>query len=185
MNSRKFAAACVGAALSLAVASFGASAADYTPMKPLQPPPAPPPPLDIHGFFDVTFANDYMTPRGLLVTNTGLTTQIVNGLTFGLYKDPNTWINSFSITAGTFNDMWSQQNNVTVGSWNVLEDRRHLHHLPQSARELPAGAQRRTIYPLRRRRADRLGVHDQRLRQAVLRDLRQLDRRRRQPGQHV
>src|SRR5260370_481673 len=52
MNSRKFAAACVGAALSLAVASFWASAADYTPMKPLQPPPAPPPPLDIHGFFD-------------------------------------------------------------------------------------------------------------------------------------
>jgi hypothetical protein len=121
MNSRKFAAACVGAALSLAVASFGASAADYTPMKPLQPPPAPPPPLDIHGFFDVTFANDYMTPRGLLVTNTGLTTQIVNGLTFGLYKDPNTWINSFSITAGTFNDMWSQQNNVTVGSWNEFD----------------------------------------------------------------
>ena len=121
MNLRKFAAACVGAALSLAVASFGASAADYTPMKPLQPPPAPPPPLDIHGFFDVTFANDYMTPRGLLVTNTGLTTQIVNGLTFGLYKDPNTWINSFSITAGTFNDMWSQQNNVTVGSWNEFD----------------------------------------------------------------
>src|SRR5260370_26622279 len=109
MNSRKFAAACVGAALSLAVAPFAASAADYTPMKPLQPPPAPPPPLDIHGFFDVTFANDYITPRGLLVTNTGLTTQILNGLTFGLYKDPNTWINSFSITAGTLNDIWSQQ----------------------------------------------------------------------------
>jgi hypothetical protein len=134
MNSRKFAAACVGAALSLAVASFGASAADYTPMKPLQPPPAPPPPLDIHGFFDVTFANDYMTPRGLLVTNTGLTTQIVNGLTFSLYKDQNTWINSFSVTAGTFNDLWSKQNSVTglasattpgqfdaVGSWNEFD----------------------------------------------------------------
>jgi hypothetical protein len=134
MNSRKFAGACVGAALSLAVASFGASAADYTPMKPLQPPPAPPPPLDIHGFFDVTFANDYMTPRGLLVTNTGLTTQIVNGLTFSLYKDQNTWINSFSVTAGTFNDLWSKQNSVTglasattpgqfdaVGSWNEFD----------------------------------------------------------------
>src|SRR2546429_7555219 len=113
MNLRKFAAACVGAALSLAVASFGASAADYTPMKPLQPPPAPPPPLDIHGFFDVTFANDYMTPRGLLVTNTGLTTQIVNGLTFSLYKNPDSWINSFSFTVGTFNDLWSRQNSLT------------------------------------------------------------------------
>src|SRR5258708_2988443 len=121
MNSRKFAAACVGAALSLAVAPFGASPADYTQMNPLQPPPAPPPPLDIHGFFDVTFGNDWITRRGLVVTNSGLTTQIVNGLTFGLYKDPNTWINSFSITAGTFNDMWSQQNNVTVGSWNEFD----------------------------------------------------------------
>ena len=121
MSFKKVASACVGAALSLAVASFGASAADYTPMKPLQPPPAPPPPLDIHGFFDVTFSNDYITPRGLLVTNTGLTTQIVNGLTFSLYKDPNTWINSFSITAGTFNDLWSKQDNVTVGSWNEFD----------------------------------------------------------------
>src|SRR6516165_11883022 len=110
MTFKRVAAACAGAALILAIASFGsrASAAD-------------PPPLDIHGFFDVTFANDYMTPRGLLVTNTGLTTQIVSGLTFSLYKDPNTWINSFSITAGTFNDLWSQQNNVTVGSWNEFD----------------------------------------------------------------
>jgi hypothetical protein len=79
MTFKRVAAACVGAALSLAIASFGsgASAADWTPPKEL-PPPAPPP-LDIHGFFDVTFANDYMTPRGLLVTNTGLTTQIVSG----------------------------------------------------------------------------------------------------------
>src|SRR5260221_6647018 len=121
MSFKTVAVACVGAALSLAVASCVQSAADDTPMNPLQPPPAPPPPLDIHGFFDVTFANDYMTPRGLLVTNTGLTTQIVNGLTFGLYKDPNTWINSFSITAGTFKKVRSEENNVTVGSWNEFD----------------------------------------------------------------
>jgi hypothetical protein len=134
MDSRKFAAACIGAALSLAVTSFGsiALAADMTAWKPQ--PPAPPPPLDIHGFFDVTFANDYITPRGLLVTNTGLTTQIVNGLTFDLYKNQNGLINSFSITVGTFNDLWSQQNSVTgganavtpgrfdaVGSWNEFD----------------------------------------------------------------
>jgi hypothetical protein len=39
-----------------------------------------------------------VTPRGLLVTNTGLTTQIVNGLTFSLYKDTNTF-NLSSLTA--------------------------------------------------------------------------------------
>ena len=126
MTCKRVAAACVGAALSLAIASFGsgASAADTTTTptwKPAEPPPPPPPPLDIHGFFDVTFSNDYMTPRGLLVTNTGLTTQIVSGLTFSLYKNPDTWINSFSVTVGTFNDLWSQQNNVTVGSWNEFD----------------------------------------------------------------
>src|SRR5258708_16782336 len=121
MTFKRVAAACVGAALSLAIASFGsgASAADWTPPK--EPPPPAPPPLDIHGFFDVTFANDYMTPRGLLVTNTGLTTQIVSGLTFSLYKNPDTWINSFSVTVGTFNDLWSQQNHVQVGSWNEFD----------------------------------------------------------------
>jgi hypothetical protein len=113
MTFNKFAATCVGAALSLAMTSFGsgAYAADTTTTttwKPAEPPP--PPPLDIHGFFDVTFANDYMTPRGLLVTNTGLTTQIVNGLTYILYNDPNTWINRFSVTDGTFNYLWSPQN---------------------------------------------------------------------------
>ena len=82
MTFKRVAAACVGAALSLAITSLGsialaADTATTTTWKPAEPPPPPPPPpLDIHGFFDVTFANDYMTPRGLLVTNTGLTTQI-------------------------------------------------------------------------------------------------------------
>src|SRR6516162_9726666 len=68
MTFKRVAAACVAAALSLAITSLGsgASAAD-------------PPPLDIHGFFDVTFANDYITPRGLLVTNTGLTGHRLHG----------------------------------------------------------------------------------------------------------
>ena len=126
MTFKRVAAAGVAAALSLAITSFGsgAYAADTTTTttwKPAEPPPPPPPPLDIHGFFDVTFANDYMTPRGLLVTNTGLTTQIVSGLTFSLYKNPDTWINSFSVTVGTFNDLWSQQNHVQVGSWNEFD----------------------------------------------------------------
>src|SRR5258708_5225564 len=121
MTFKRVAASCVGAALSLAIASLGsgASAADWTPPK--EPPPPAPPPLDIHGFFDVTFANDYMTPRGLLVTNTGLTTQIVTGLTFSLYKHPDTWINSLSVTVGTFNDLWRHQNHVQVGSWNEFD----------------------------------------------------------------
>jgi hypothetical protein len=112
---------CVGAALSLAVMSSGsvASAADMNVLK--APPPPPPVTLDIHGFFDVTFSNDYITPRGLLVTNTGLTTQILSGLAFDLYKDPTGPINLVSVYAGAWNDLWSVQNSPTVGSWNEFD----------------------------------------------------------------
>ena len=100
MSFKKCASACVGAALSLAITSLGSavSAADLKALK--APPPPPAPTLDIHGFFDVTFANDYITPRGLLVTNTGLTTQVLSGLVFDLYKDPNSFINNVNVYAG-------------------------------------------------------------------------------------
>jgi hypothetical protein len=73
------------AAFGLAFTLSAAHAADLW-----KAPPAPPAPssLDIHGFFDLTFANDYITPRGLLVTNTGLTTQVLTGLVLDLYKNP-------------------------------------------------------------------------------------------------
>jgi hypothetical protein len=35
--------------------------------------------LEIHGIFDLTYANDYLTPCGLLVTRSG-TTQALMGL---------------------------------------------------------------------------------------------------------
>ena len=39
----------------------------------------------VHGFNDFTFKNDYITPRGLLVTNKGLTIQAVNGFAVNMY----------------------------------------------------------------------------------------------------
>ena len=85
------------------------------------PLPEPAPTLDIHGFFDVQFKNDYMTPRGLLVTNTGLTTQALMGLVLDLYKDQNGFINKVSFTGGTWNDLWSEQRNPFVGAWNEFD----------------------------------------------------------------
>jgi hypothetical protein len=122
MEFKKFVPACVGAALSLAVAAFGsgASAADMPSFK-MPPPPPPAPTLDIHGFFDVTFANDYITPRGLLVTNSGLTTQLLSGLVFDLYKNPNGFVNNFNVYAGVWNDLWSKQDHPQVGSWNEFD----------------------------------------------------------------
>jgi hypothetical protein len=116
MFRKKFMSACTGAAISLASAWNGSAAfaRDLTP-------PTPQPGSDIHGFMDVTFANDYITPRGLLVTNTGLTTQILNGLVFDVYKSPYTFINGVSIFAGTWNDLWSKQDDPNVGSWNEFD----------------------------------------------------------------
>ena len=94
----------VATALSLGALGSVASAAD---LKLKAPPPPPSVPLDIHYFADVTFLNDYITPRGLLVTNTGLTTQILTGISLDLYKDKMGFINDISINGGVWNDLWS------------------------------------------------------------------------------
>jgi hypothetical protein len=103
------AAACIGS---------GVFAADL-PVK--APPPPPPAPLDIHGFFDLSFKNDYITPRGLLVTNSGLTTQALMGLVFDVYKNKNGFINDVSFYGGIWNDLWSDQHDPHVGAWNEFD----------------------------------------------------------------
>src|ERR1043166_4962284 len=105
-----------GAIAAVALSAMPALAADL----PYKAPPPEPFVLDIHGFGDVTFTNDYITPRGLLVTNTGLTTQILNGLVFNLYKGPGL-ISNASLTVGIWNDLWSEQDNPKVGSWNEFD----------------------------------------------------------------
>jgi hypothetical protein len=84
-------------------------------------PPLSSPASDIHGFFDMTFGNDYSTPRGVLVTNTGLTAQALAGLSFDLYKNANSSINKVSVYGGIWNDMWSEQHDPKFGSWNEFD----------------------------------------------------------------
>ena len=55
------------------------------------------------------FLNDYITPRGLLVNNTGSTTQILAGLVLDVYKDKAGFINDISFVGGVWNDLWSDQ----------------------------------------------------------------------------
>ncbi len=194
MNRKSCTSACIGAVLGLAVASFGsgAHAADMNIVKA----PPPPPSLDIHGFFDATFTNAYMTPRGLLVTNTGLTTQILSGLAFDLYKDKNNLINSISVYAGVWNDLWSQQDHPQVGSWNEFDWFVGVN--VGFAKYWKFGAQYIVfLSPPGNFRQERntelsltfddgaftgLPVSYQSLREIVLRDLRRLDGRRRQAG---
>jgi hypothetical protein len=86
---------------------------------------APPMPsldqIDVHGIFDVTFANDYVTPRGLLVTKGGLTSQYLMGLALDVYKYKDGFINDISFDFGTWNDLWSNENDPHVGSWNEFD----------------------------------------------------------------
>ena len=82
---------------------------------------ADPEPSAIHGFVDLAFKNAYITPRGLLVTNKGLTAQLLTGLAFDLYDDANGSINNVSISGGFWNDFASAQNAAKVGSWNEFD----------------------------------------------------------------
>jgi hypothetical protein len=120
MGVNRLASACMAGALAVGVLGWGATAfaAD---MMVKAPPKAPPPELDVHGFFDISFKNDYITPRGLLVTNTGLTTQILGGMAFDLYKSKSGFINLVSVYGYVWNDVWSKQNHPKVGSWNEFD----------------------------------------------------------------
>ena len=103
--------------LAIACSGAGALAADLMPLKAVPPPP--PPGLDIHGFFDVSFKNDYITPRGLLVTNTGLTTQALMGLVFDLYKSRGQLSMDHAITVafGFVVSFICRAVRVAIGSW--------------------------------------------------------------------
>lgn len=112
----------IGLGLAVAIAASFAGpvlAADLTVKAPQ--PVAAFTPSDIHGFFDVSFGGDYITPRGVHVTGTGLTTQIATGLSADIYKNKNGFINKVSLYGGVWNDLWSEQNSPTVGSWKEFD----------------------------------------------------------------
>jgi hypothetical protein len=99
-------------AAGLSVAGPGAAWAQQQPTDP---------PLAIHGFNDVTLKSSYVTPRGLLVTNDGLTLQVLNGLVLNTYHNPNATIDDLSFVAGIWNDVDAGQHSKTVGAWNEFD----------------------------------------------------------------
>jgi hypothetical protein len=58
----------------------------------------------LHGFADVSFKNDYITPRGLAVTEQGQTIQALDGLVLDVPLDPKSIIPDVSFVAGTWSD---------------------------------------------------------------------------------
>jgi hypothetical protein len=121
MGVNRTASVCLAGALAFGMAGLGTSAfaADMAVKAPYKAPE--PEGLDVHGFIDISFKNDYITPRGLLVTNTGLTTQILGGFAWDLYKSKDGFINGVSVYTYVWNDLWSKQNHPKVGSWNEFD----------------------------------------------------------------
>jgi hypothetical protein len=77
---------------------------------------APAPTLDVHGWFDVMLLSDYMTPRGNLLNNTGLVTQVNAGLSLDLYKNKTGLINKISVFGGVWEDYWSTSSSIGLRS---------------------------------------------------------------------
>lgn len=122
MGFNQYAGALLASAAGLGM-SLGVTAS-YAADMPLKAPPTVVEPLDMHAFFDVSFKNAYITPRGLLVTNTGLTTQFLSGLSADVYKSKTGFINTVSVYGYVWNDLWSEQKptpNKNVGSWNEFD----------------------------------------------------------------
>ena len=113
-----------GAVMSLgAVASPSvATAADLLPVK-AKPIVGAYVPLDVHGYFDLTFATTRVTPGGLLIypNNRGYLTQADVGLSLDLYKDKTGFINSISVYGGVWNEFWSSPRAVGNRSWQEMD----------------------------------------------------------------
>ena len=58
----------------------------------------------LHGFTDVSFKNDYITPRGLVVTSDGETVQALDGLVLDLPQSPTGLVTDVSFVGGTWTD---------------------------------------------------------------------------------
>jgi len=80
----------------LPLAASSASAADAaTP---------PPPPSRVDALYSVQFANEYVTPRGMIVRDQGLTVQPLFLGFINVYKG-DSFINSFTLVPGVWNDL--------------------------------------------------------------------------------
>ncbi len=92
------------AAIALACAGLPAHAGDATtaPAKEVVPPPPPASPIDL--LLDVEVGNAYVTPRGMIVHDEGLTIQPLLLSFINVYKGDTGFIDSAKIVGGLWND---------------------------------------------------------------------------------
>jgi hypothetical protein len=58
----------------------------------------------LHGFADLSAMNDYITPRGLVVTSKGTTLHVLDGLVVDVPLDPKSVVSDIAFVAGTWMD---------------------------------------------------------------------------------
>lgn len=112
-----------GAVMSLgAVALPSVATAADLPVKAKKPIVGAYVPLDVHGYFDLTFATTRVTPGGLMLyPSRGYLTQADVGLSLDLYKDPTGFINSISVYGGVWNEFWSSPRAVGSRTWQEMD----------------------------------------------------------------
>jgi len=111
----------LGAALSIgAVGHSSVAVAADMPVKAKPVPVATPWVLDVHGYADLTFASTRVTGGGLLLYDHGYLTQLDTGLALDVYKDPNGFINSFTVFGGTWNEFWDSPP-ASSRSWQEMD----------------------------------------------------------------
>ena len=112
----------LAAGSSLGIAG-AASAADM-PIKAPPPPPASPWVMDVHGSFDMNFTNTRVTGGGFLLYNTNSTViQPSMGLQLDVYKNKATFINSFSVFGGIWNENITDPHGLQSGlrHWQEMD----------------------------------------------------------------
>lgn len=93
--------------VSAGLIASGVTAAKAADMPVKATPPATPWVLDVHGGFDMNFANTRVTGGGMYLYSTGFVTQPSVNLSLDIYKSPDTVINKFWVFGGLWNEYWS------------------------------------------------------------------------------
>jgi hypothetical protein len=114
----------VGAVLSFGgIACLSVATAADMPVKAPVPVVGASVPLDVHGFFDTTYATNRVTGGGLLLYPSGTAlTQVSTGLGLDIYKDPAGFINLVNVHAGVWSEYWvNSLTNLGVRSWQEMD----------------------------------------------------------------
>jgi len=78
-------------------------------------------PSSISGWLDETISNDYITPRGLLESDKGISSYFSGGLAVQLYHNPGGPVSDISVHGGALFNNYSEPSAGTSGNWREFD----------------------------------------------------------------